>query len=233
MSCNYSTIANFGPSAGMSAQNDPLSYCLVSGIESGFNHTLGGGSSLIGPESSQCQLFMAQYCAQNNDGACAYAYNDNNVIYPNAVIGCNGPNGSCSGPGLGNGLTKGQFLLRNVAAEKYLSAMSSNCIRLYEPFDPTVAFSPMVSKWVPSGNNCAGSGNCDASNVCIPVYDVNAKTIDSDDVMNRILLQPYVAIDILINIYNHRLRSRRLNELANTKLGRFLSSSAFQKLVGK
>jgi hypothetical protein len=232
MSCNYSTIANFGPAAGMSAQNDPLSYCLVSGIESGFNHTLGGGGSLLGPESSQCQLFMAQYCAQNNDAACAYAFNDNNVIYPNTVAQCNGPNGSCSGPGLGNGLTKGQFLLGNVAAEKYLVSMSSNCVRVYEPFDPTVAFSPMVSKWIPSGNSCAGAGNCDSPNVCIPIYDVNAKTIDFDDIMNRVLAQPWVATQVLINIYNHRMRTRRLEELKNTKLGRFFATPYFQKLIG-
>ena len=231
MSCNYSSIANFGPAAGMSAQNDPLSYCLVSGLESGFNHTIGGGNSLLGPESSQCQLYMAQYCAQNNDNACAYAFNDNNIIYPNTVASCNGPNGSCSGPGLGNGLTKGQFLLGNVAAEKYLVAMSNNCVRQYAPFDPSVAFSPMISKWVPSGNSCAGPGNCNAPNVCIPVYDVDAKNIDNDNIMDRILTQPWVAANVLINIYNYRMRSGRLKELANTKLGRYFASPGFQRLM--
>jgi hypothetical protein len=217
----------------MSAQNDPLSYCLVSGIESGFNHTIGGGNSMLGPESSQCQLYMAQYCAQNgNSGECAYAFNDNNIIYPNTVASCNAPNGSCGGPGLGNGLTKGQFLLRNVASEKYLVAMSGNCVRVYEPFDPTVAMSPMISKWTPSGNSCAGSNNCVGDdNVCIPIYDVDAKTIDDDNIMNRILAQPWVAADILFNIYNNRMRTRRMGELARTKLGQFFASPGFQKLV--
>lgn len=234
MSCNYSTIANFGASAGTSAQNDPLTYCLVSGIESGFNHTLGGGGSLMGPNSSQCQLFMAQYCAQNWDepnGYCEYASNNTSTMFPNTVASCNNPNGSCSGPGIGNGLSQGQFLIRNVAAEKYLIAMSNNCVRIYQPFDPTVADSPMVSKWEPSGNSCNGANNCYGSNTCIPIYDVDAKVIDSDPVMNKILAQPNIAIDILINIYRRRVNTRRLKELEGTKLGRFFASKEFQKLV--
>jgi len=231
MSCNYSTISNFGSGAGISAQNDPLTYCLLSGLESGFNHTIGGGSSLLGPNSSHCQLFMSEYCSNKWDGACEYASNDNSTIFPNTVSSCNGPNGSCNGPGIGNGLTKGQFLLRNTASDKYLVRMSSNCVRNYEPFDPTVAMSPMISKWAPSGNSCAGSGNCNASNVCIPEYDVDSKTIDSDVVMNKILSQPWIAIDILINIYNTRMRSKRIRELANTKLGKFFETKEFQSLV--
>lgn len=231
MSCYYSTISNFGPSAGNSAQNDPLTYCVVSGLESGFNHTIGAGDSLVGPNSSQCQLFMAGYCSQNWDGTCEYASNDSSTIYPNTVASCNGSNGSCSGPGIGNGLTKGQFLIRNTAAEKYLVQMSSNCVRMYEPFDPTVAMSPMVSKWVPSGNSCAGAGNCNASNTCIPVYDVDANAIDSDVVMNKILAQPWIALDILINIYNNRMRTKRIGQLSNTRLGRFFATPEFQKLI--
>lgn len=231
MSCNYSMISNFGPGAGMSAQNDPLTYCTVSGLESGFNHTIGGGDSLLGPNSSQCQLFMAEYCSNNWDGVCEYASNDRNTMYPNTVAACNGPNGSCSGPGIGNSLSKGQFLIRNTAAEKYLVAMSGNCVRVYEPFDPTVANSPMISRWIPSGNTCNGTGNCNAQNACIPLYDVDAKTINSDVVMNKILAQPWIAVDILVNIYNHRVRTGRIRELAKTKLGHFFSTPEFQKII--
>ena len=232
MSCNYTTITNFGSSAGGNPQNDPLTYCLVSGLESGFNHTIGGGNSLVGPNSSQCQLFMPQYCSNNWDGHCEYAFNDTSTIYPNTVATCNGTNGSCNGPGIGSSLSKGQFLLRNTVAEKYLAAMSNNCVRTYQPFDPTTPSSPMISKWTPSGNSCI-SGNCNASGTCIPIYDVDAKSIDNDIVMNKLLAQPWIAVDILINIYNNRLNSGRLRELSNTKIGNFFATPAFQKIMNE
>lgn len=231
MSFNYSTISNFGPNAGMSSQNDPLTYCVVSGLDSGFNHTIGGGDSLLGPNSSQCQIFMGAYCGNKWDGICEYLSNENTTVFPNTVSACNGPMGSCAGPGIGNVLTKGQFLLRNAAADRFLAYMSGNCVRVYESFDPTVASSPMISKWIPTGNSCSGFGNCNAPNVCIPVYDVDVKTIDDDIVMNKILSQWGIASDILINIYNNRIRTRRMGELADTKIGKLFASSQFQKAI--
>ena len=225
MNCNYAILSDFGQGAGNTPQNDPLTYCAVSGLESGFNHTIGGGNSLLGPDSAQCQTYMGQYCAQNWNGVCEYMSKDNSKIFPNMVASCNTTSGSCNGSGIGNLLTKGQILLRNTASEKYIVQMSRNCVKVYEPFDPTSAFSPLVSKWVPSGNSCDGSGNCDTSGTsCIPVYDVNSKTINEDVVMNKILNQPWVAIDILVNIYNHRLRSGRLVEFENTKIGTFFKN---------
>jgi hypothetical protein len=174
---------------------------------------------------------MAEYCANNWDGACEYASNDGNTMYPNTVSSCNEANGACRGPGIGNSLSKGEFLLRNTAAERFLVGMSGNCRRVYEPFDPTVASSPMISKWYPSGNSCAGAGNCNASNTCIPIYDVKEKEIDNDVVMNKILNRPWIALDILINIYNHRLRTQRLGYLQPTKIGKFFFSPYFQKII--
>lgn len=231
MNCNYSTIGDFGPGAGLAPQNDPLTYCVLTGVESEFQHLLGGG--LLGPNSGQCQKFMAQYCATKGwDGICEYKSNDANTRYPNMVSSCNGPNGSCMGPGIGNAMTSGQMLIRNTAAEKYIVAMSGNCRRVYEPFDPTVADSPLLSSWVPDGKSCMGSGHCNNSpNACVPIYDVDAKTIDMDPVMNKILMQPWIAQDILGNIFQNRKRTGRLAELANTKLGRYFSQQGFQNVV--
>jgi hypothetical protein len=226
MSCEYSQISNFGPSESLTPENDPLTYCALSGLESGFNHTLGSGGSLLGPNSSQCQRFMSQYCSNNWDGVCEYLYNDNDRNFPNTVVNCDNGKGPCVGPGIGNSLTKGEILLRNTAGERFLAAMSENCVRVYEPFDPTVAFSPMIGKWVPNGNSYNGYGNC-YGDTCVPIYDVDAKTIDNDHVMNRILNKPYVAIDILCQIYKNRVRTNKLNELKNTKLGNFFMNQAF------
>jgi hypothetical protein len=229
MSCNYVSISNFGASAGMSEQNDPLTYCLSSGLQSGFQHTL--GTTLLGPDSSQCQIYMAQYCAKNFDGVCEYAINDNNRSYPNAIGNCYGGNlFSNIGSGLGNPLTKGQVLLRNTAAERFVVAMSGNCAKAYQPFDPTVAFSPMIYKWEPKSKPCDNQNTCHG-NACTPVYDVDAKTIDQDPVMDKILPQAFIAIDILTNIYNNRVRNSTLSELNNTKIGQFFNSPQFQNFV--
>lgn len=219
----YTTIGNFGPKA-VSAMSNPLSYCAVSGLDSMFNHTM--GAYLDGPNSSQCQLFMSQYCANNWDGVCEYLSKDTQRGgYPNTVAQCNGPNGSCFGSGLGSMATKGQVLLRNTAQEKYLVAMSANCRRDYEPFDPTVADSPLISRWV-SGQSCPGNGNA-----CIPIYGVDPTTIDADPVMDKILNQPWICMDILVNIYNNARQTGQLSQLANTKLGQFFNSPQFLQIV--
>lgn len=230
---SYSLIADFGNKAGAMPDTNPLSYCAVSDLDSAFSHTMGGSSGLMGPNTPQCQLFMAQYCAHNPngwDGVCEYKSNDTTPFLPNSVAQCNGINGSCMGPGLGSATTQGQILIRNTASEKYLKYMSGNCIRDYQPFDPTVPNSPLISKWIQGSNSC-GAGNCNANNTCIPIYDVDEKVIDNDPVMNKILAQPWIAMDILINIFNHRKRSGTLEKLRGTKLYKLYSNPGFAQLA--
>ena len=123
----------------------------------------------------------------------------------------------------------GEILVRNTAQEKYLVAMSNNCQRAYEPFDPTVANSPLISTWVPMGNGCNNQGNCETSNTCIPIYAVDAKTIDDDPVMNKVLDKPYIAMDLLVNIYNNAKASNTLRDLKGTRIYNFFMSKPFQK----
>jgi hypothetical protein len=112
------------------------------------------------------------------------------------------------------GLTNGDVLIRNTAAKKYIVSLG-NCIPRYEPFDPTVANSPMISYWD------SGEGQ----NNCIPLYAVDPKNVDNDIVMDKILAKPTIAIDILINIYNNMKASGLLIELKNTKLGNYYRSN--------
>jgi hypothetical protein len=232
---SYASIGSFGPQVNNSVQANPLSYCALSGLDSGFMHTLGSGSGLIAPGSGQCQLFMAQYCASNPEGwngVCEYLSQDTKRGgNPNTVQQCNGFGGSCFGPGLGNALTNGQILIRNTAQEKYLKAMSGNCKRVYEPFDPTVAGSPLISKWVPMGNACGSAANCHSANQCIPIYGVDPSSIDDDIIMNKILAQPWIAMDILVNMYNHSSRNGDLQRLVGTKLHKFFTTLDFQNIV--
>lgn len=127
---NYNEIINFGCNS-KSATTNPLSYCAVNPLESGFNHTL--GYSYITPQSEQCQIFMGDYCANKWDGICEYLSHNHNIMYPNMLQNCNNPSGSTYGTGLGNRLTEGQILIRNTAAAKYLKYMSGNCTRVYQP----------------------------------------------------------------------------------------------------
>lgn len=232
---SYAKIGNFGPSKPLGESN-PISYCALSGLDSGFMHTLGSQSNIIGPDSSQCQLFMAQYCAFNPkgwDGVCEYISQDTKKGgYPNTVQQCNGPSGSCFGSGLGSALTKGQVLIRNTAQEKYLKGMSSNCVRVHEPFDPTVADSPLVSRWMPGGDqSCMSAGNCNASNKCIPIYGVDEKTIDNDPVMNKLLDQPWIGMDILVNIHNIANSTGSIHKLKGTRIHSFFQTPSFQSIV--
>ena len=223
---SYTSIKDFGT---CSPSANPMAVCAVSGLDASFNATLGG--SYLKPGNSQCQLYVGEYCAKNWDGICEYLSNDTSRSFPNTSQDCNTMSGSFFGSGLGNALTKGQITIRNAAATKYLKFMSGNCRREYQPFDPTIADSPLISKWVPGGNGCGSGGNCHASNKCIPVYGVDAKSIDSDPVMNKILAQPWIAHDILINIYNHAVRNGDIKNLKGTKLYSYFQNPEFQKMV--
>lgn len=229
---SYANISNFG--SGTSAQSSPLATCAVSTLESGFNATL-GSNSLVGPESSQCQLFMGSYCGRPGpngwDGVCEYLSQDNSQWLPNSMGACNGPSGSCFSGGLGNSITKGQMLIRNSASERFLTAMSSNCQRDYEPFDPTVANSPLIGRWKPMTEGCGSMGNCNGDNTCVPIYSVDPNTIDNDVVMNKLLAQPWIALDILVNIYNNAVSSGNIRNLVGTKLGNFFKNPTFQGIV--
>lgn len=223
---SYAKIGQFGSSS--SSLSNPLSYCAVSQLDSSFNHTLG---RLNGPDSGKCQAFMAGYCANKWDGVCEYMSHNQTRHYPNTVQQCNSGGGSCQGGGLGNALSRGELLIRNTAQEKYMKAMPTNFERKYEPFDPTVADSPLIGKWVPTGNSC-GSGLCNAGeNIYAPIYDVDPKTIDSDPVMQKLLANPKIAPDILLNIYNTNKNLGTLDKLQGTKLYGMFSSPGFQAMA--
>lgn len=214
---SYSKINVFGNGASNSPMNNPLTYCAVSPLDAEFNHTLG---SYLGPYSFQCQKFMSQYCSNNFDGVCEYMSKNNDTRFPSYQGNRAMASGCSAGNGIGSGVSAGDNLVRNTATEKYLVKMSSNCVRKYEPFDPTVASSPLISSWYPVGGG-----------TCVPVYAVDVKVIDNDPVMNKILEKPMLFIDILANIFNNSRNGvvpQYWDALKSTKLGTLLSSDWFQ-----
>lgn len=216
---NYTPIINFGCSNAES--NSPLSYCLGSNIDQKFLH--GSSAAMINGQSSRaCQLYLSEYCANGFDQYCEFAAKNNNVSFPNNMDGLGLGDVACKG------LTQGEVLIHNTARRKYLQSMGS-CVRKFEPFDPNVANSPLISYWT-KGGACGGmscAGGCAVGTSCVPSYAVNPETIDNDRVMDLLLQKPYIAIDILINIFNTMKRQGTLDLLRNTKLGRYYAMNPY------
>ena len=206
---NYATINKVGQHY-YSEVSNPLTYCINDTLSQRFLH--GGNTGMYGQSSKQCQSFLSDYCAQGWDSVCEIASKNINIIYPNSL-----PNASIGGvPYMLGAMSAGDMLIRNTASVKYVIALG-NCQLKYEPFDPTVADSPMIRYWV------SNTGN----NSCTPVYGVstNPEELDSDILMDKILQNPKIALDILINIYNNHKRYDLLTPIKDTKLGRFFSAN--------
>lgn len=190
--------------------NNPLTYCIGDTIDIPFSH--GSGNAYIyGCYSKPCQAYMSSYCAEGWDGFCEYSSRNTNTSYPNQLI----PqyNGQTS-------LTSGEILIRNTAIKKYLRSMGGYCSLISEPFDPMVPTSPMISYW--QTDTCSTGG---FNTGCVPVYDVkDARGIDADPVMNKLLSNPNVAFDVLVGIYKTRIAENKLGELKGTKLGMFFEA---------
>jgi len=112
----------------------------------------------------------------------------------------------------GRRITQGEILIHNTAARKYLQRMHGGH-EVYEPFDPNVASSPVISYYIP--------GRCTLTGRHVATYAVDPSTIDGDVVMDKLLMTPAIAPMILVNIYNTMKNSGELVKLRGTKLGHF------------
>ena len=211
---SYVSLSALGPSNQLTTLDNPLLSCSVNGLESML---LTGNTYNTVDTSKNAQLFSAGYCSNNWDGVCEYMSKNTQTTFP-AMLSGNYAQNELTDPVM---MAQGDILVRQTAMNKYTKFMSSNCERVYQPFNPTVTNSPFVSEWKPkeSSNNP----------VCTAIYDVDAKVIDSDPVMNKILQKPMIAMNVLLNIYNYRKGSGRLNELKGTKLYNLFMSNWFQQ----
>jgi hypothetical protein len=217
---SYACISRFGNSIAKTDETiNPLTYCLLATVDAPFSH---GeiANTLSGKYSKNGQAFMSDYCSNNWNEVCEFASQDRNRNYPNTLSTCGGASDvEC------RDLNAGEILVANTAARKYLVQMGGSCSLRQEPFDPTVASSPMVSFW--SSGPCNMQGN----EGCIPVYAVDPATIDSDVVMNKLLAKPTIAWDILVNIYNTAKRTGKYDGLMGTKIYNFFQSPSFQNFI--
>lgn len=198
----YAQLSHFGNSAVNALpvwNNDPLTYCIGSNASQAFNH--GSNASTYGQNSPQCQVFMAQRCAQGWDGVCEFASTKAaNPDFTQVADTMFAGNKEIVG------LTAGEVLLRNTAQEKFRVNML-NCTLKTEPFDPINPTSPYIAKWV--GQNC------------VPQYAVDPFKIDQDIVMHKILDNPKIAMQMLTNIAITMKRQGTFHLLRGTRLGSF------------
>jgi len=214
MKNSYRQISQIGSNE-YKAINNPLSYCIDNSMDQRFNH--GGSSDTLGQHSKSCQAFLSDYCAENWDDFCDLAASNRSVNqYPNNIQGC-----ESMGDTPCFGLTAGEILIYNTASKKYLTSMDG-CVKKFEPFDPNVATSPMISYWTKD----------DYSGGCVATFEVDPKTIDDDIVMDKILARPIIALGILVNIFNTMSRRGTLKQLKGTKLGNFYSTNSYFASLG-
>lgn len=206
---SYQKLVTFGSSLVNDLpvyDNDPMTLCLGTDINQPFNH--GSNGSIYGQNSPECQIYMSQRCAKNWDGLCEYAANDK-LNPPEYAI-----RADTLGQGMNGiiGLSPSDILVRNTAMEKYRISMNGgeNCTLKTEQFDPINPSSPYMSYYVGYG--------------CVPELAVDTFTIDDDPVMNKLLDNPKIGMQILVNIYNTMRRKGTLSALKGTRLGNFYES---------
>lgn len=234
MSYAYSSIVDFSPDIN-NISDDPLTYCAVDFLNAQFMH--GGQARTFGKYNRNCAEFMSSRCAQNWDQVCEAASLDNNVSFPEMINNPGGGEESCCE------LNAGEILVRNTAYKRYLIS-AKNCNFQCQPFDPTVADSPMICSESRSACSTNSNSTCvmtDLQGKVVPPHDMvckddyqggpcvrhygitNAqlKTLDDDPVMNRLLYKPQIAPVLLELIYYGMKQDGRLSLLKNTRLGYF------------
>ena len=220
-SYQYQNISSFGYQVKELAVNNPLSYCLSSGLDNSFMHG-GYAGQILNRESKPCQTYISEYCSNNWDEYCELESKNDSKLF-NAV---NNEQNSQSNARLA-GLTAGEVLIYNTALKKYVVRREGSCKLVSTQFDPTVASSPMYTEWINTGGICS-SGTCDLSGSdCVAVYGVNPSKINDDPLMNKILDKPAIALNILKKIYVDMKKDGTLSQLKGTRLG-----SYFEKNMG-
>ena len=182
---SYRTISDFGKIRNSNA--NPWSYCAIQGPDTNFAHPPLG--DVYGPNSTNCQAWMAQECAKEWSDMCEYVYQTQTTrAYPN-TLNVN------LGQDRVNTNTAGQNLVANSVERAFCSY--ANCVPIEQPFDPTVVGSPPFTTYVPADGN---------PGTCIPVCSVNPDTVDNDPLVDKMLENADVCSSTLTSIFNTAMR---------------------------
>lgn len=221
----YRQITDFAPNIDNNITVDPLLYCVLDSMDSQFLH--GATGRTFGKYNQHCSQFLSTRCALNWDAVCEELSKDKETRFPDtggplSYYSINGQynRGPC--------LPYGEQLIRDTAFKKYKVAMK-DCNIHCEPFDPTVANSPLVcfenrtscTTGPTTSEVCTGTTE---AGVCQNIYKITpeqAKGLDADPVMNKILDQPRLAPDLLDQIYYAMKGDGSIKSIKNTRLYRY------------
>lgn len=193
----YARIATFGQLNPV-LRTDPVGYSIYKDIDASFD--IGPTSRLFGPEQPNSQLYMAEKCAKEWDGACELLSRNNDGTKCNA--------GKIESPLFKTpsppGMTIGDFLVENAAVLKFCDM--SSCKMTHEPYNPMDPSSPYVTSY-------SGDGYTECLPVCKPPTNP-----DADLVLNKVLNKPHLHVDLLVNMYRNVSKEDRA-KYTNTRLG--------------
>lgn len=194
---NYVPLANFGTSLAPVLRTDPVGYSIYRDINSFFDE--GSLGRTFGPESESSQLYMAEKCSKNWDGACELLSRNNDISKPNMGI-VKSPLFPPNEPGT---MSIGDYLVLNSAIRAFGNLDSCYMEEsLYNVNDPT---SPLIKK-------IGGDYNCPCIPVCKPPSNP-----DQNIILNKILDAPHKFTDLLINMYHNSRNNRK--DYENTRIG--------------
>ena len=191
----YVPLKNFGTALSPALRTDPVGWSIYRDVDSMFDE--GSMSHVYGPASETSQCYMAERCAKNWDGACELLSRNGDTTKPNIGL-VDSPVFRPNEPGT---MTIGEYLVLNSATRRFCNFDS--CSIQEEPYNPNDPTSPLVKR--------IGS---DSSKPCLPVCRVPANA-DNDEILNKVLQQPYKYMDLLLNMYKN---CRNSNEVRNTRI---------------
>jgi hypothetical protein len=211
----YVSISKFGANLNPLLTIDPVASSIYKDPDSSFD--IGDAANQFGPATTSSQLYMAERCSKNWDGACEFLSrnNDNTKCNSGRISSPLFP--TIYAPGR---QTIGDFLVENAGVRRFCNLDS--CSVREEPYDYTNPNSVTVKSY-----GCCGMDAC--LPVCLPPDNP-----DQDLLLNKILDKPDLHIDLLINMYkNVNAQNSRL-KYKNTRIDHIFNIfDVYQKIHGK
>lgn len=213
MQRHYTKITDFGRSLNAQVENplnaaNPLTYCMVPTLNSQFFHGGPSGYLLYGNANPNCMSFMSERCKNEWDGYCqAFVDLNSDSYWPNGAV-LDTVAFQNAKTFLNIKTTVGQDMLRNSCYHRFL--FIPNLVGSEQPFDPTVANSPMITLY---DNYVTAYSH--VKNLSDP------ETVDKDVHVDKMMENPKVCLDVLGRIFLGYHRQEGGIHIKGTKLEEF------------
>jgi len=183
---------------------DPVVASIYKDPDASFD--IGAMAYLYGPTKLNSQLYMAEKCSKNWDGACEFLSRNQDTSKPNSGKIASPLFKNVQPPGKE---TIGDFLVENASVRRFCDL--SSCMIRQEQFDPTNPNSVWISSY-----GCCGESEC--LPVCLP-----PENPDEDILLNKVLDKPDLHIDLLVNMYKNVKKRGTRDNYKNSRIGHIFS----------